>query len=84
MVISAANADGATNNILWIYQAFYPINNGQIDVENASRLPSKTINFVGEFNQPVRRQPRPKHQEGRCRVDAPSRLFEVIGDSTST
>ena len=52
--IGAANANGdATNNILWIYEAFYPINNGQIVIDNASGLPGKTLNMVGIFNQPV-------------------------------
>ncbi len=81
--IGAANANGdATNNILWIYDAFYPINNGQIVIDNASDLPGKTLNLVGIFNQPV--VPAEHHPAARIGVgdDAPSRLFEIIGGPT--
>ena len=82
--IGAADADGsATDNILWIYQTFYPINNGQIDIDNASDLPGKTLNMVGLFNQPV--VPSLKLSVGQkigVGDDAPSRLFEIIGGPT--
>ena len=80
--IGAANGNGdATNNILWIYEAFYPINNGQIVIDNASFLPGKTLNMVGIFDQPVVPADPPN---GRIGVgdDAPSRLFEIIGGPT--
>ena len=79
--IGAANAnDDATNNILWIYQAFYPINNGQIDIDNASQLTGKTLNMVGIFNQPVL----PQVVGGKIGGgnDGSSRLFEILGGPT--
>ena len=80
--IGAADANGdATNNIVWIYDAFYPINNGQIDIDNASSLPGKTLNMVGVFTDSTTD---PVPYTGRVGVgsDAPSRLFEIIGGST--
>ncbi|MGP0067547.1 MAG: hypothetical protein ACLQGP_28625, partial [Isosphaeraceae bacterium] len=78
--IAAANADGdATNNILWIYQAFYPIDSGQIAIRNASDLPGKTLNLLGSFSQPV--SPGAGVFGPRIGVggDARDRLFEITG-----
>ena len=80
--IGAANANGdATNNIIWIYDAFYPINNGQIYIDNASALPGKTLNMVGVFTDPTESPDPPTAKVGGG-SDAPSRLFEIMGNSS--
>ena len=49
--IGAADADSnSTDNIRLVYDAFYPISDGQIDI--APDLP-KTLDLVGSLSQPV-------------------------------